>query len=62
MKPNPYALTVILTPVLLYFAFAFVQWDLNPKEWGQDARALLCVFSLICSWVSLFVVRVLRDE
>jgi len=37
---------------LLFLAFAFSQWSLNPKQWGDVSRVFCSLFSLVGIFIS----------
>ncbi len=63
MKPIIYAIVIYLFFVLLvFFAFSFVRWDINPYTWGKDARGGYVVLCGLCMFFIPLITHTLNDK
>lgn len=45
---------IILIPLLIYFCFAFMIWDLNPANW-EIAHRVVCAFLMVSMTITFLV-------
>lgn len=48
-----YMLFIFLSIAIVYFTFAFVLWELNPKVWEIGTRILCALFSICLGVLSV---------
>lgn len=40
-------LIALLVAIAVYLAFAFIAFDFNPNNWGQDSRLMCVLFTFL---------------
>jgi predicted membrane protein len=46
--------------VLLYLAFAFIVWELDPSQWNPDGRLVLVVFGVVFGGLAALGVKEMK--
>lgn len=57
-----YCIIFIVSTMLIYFAFSFVQWTLNANNWGEDKRGLFIFLCLLFyCFIPLIIISIKKD-
>ena len=53
-------LAFIAANVMVYLAFAFMAWELDPSRWHQDGRVVFVAFGAMFGVVSALAVKEMK--
>jgi hypothetical protein len=53
---------ILISTVITYLAGSFVEWDFDPKNWGNGLRALMVITWVAVTAIAYLLIKIMEDK